>query len=85
MIQFEQLCSLLGVSGTPVLEALSNCAVLVQGCWVVASAVLYPDSSQAARRNARDYIVSKEENDFYVIKNFTCCGHVLIRKFSNCF
>lgn len=42
-----------------VLEALMSCAVLVQGCWVIASAVLYPDTSQIARRNARDYIVSR--------------------------
>ena len=42
-----------------VLEALVSYAVLVQGCWVVASTILYPDAAQVARRNARDYIVSR--------------------------
>ena len=37
-----------------VLEAVMGCAVLVQGCWVVASHEIFPDSS---KRNARDYIV----------------------------
>ena len=61
MIQFKQLCSMLGISGShrgAVLEALMQHAVLVQGCWVVASTVLYPDPPQAPRRAARDYIVS---------------------------
>lgn len=61
MIQFGHLCSLLGTpSGKKgeVLEALMGCGVLVQGCWVVSSHVLYPDSGDAAKRKARDYIVS---------------------------
>ena len=60
MIQFGQLCSLLGVTGGKmggVLEAVMGCAVLVQGCWVVASHEIFPDSSDVAKRNARDYIV----------------------------
>jgi len=40
-----------------VLEALLNYSVLVQGCWVVASHVIYPDSNEMARRNIRDYMV----------------------------
>ena len=58
--QFGNLCSLLGVSGSKmgsVLEALLNYSVLVQGCWVVASHVIYPDSNEMARRNIRDYMV----------------------------
>ena len=60
MVQFGQLCSLLGVSGgkmASVLEAVLSCGVLVQGCWVVASQVLYPDPSDTAKRTARDYMV----------------------------
>ena len=64
MIQLGQLCSLLGVSGgkvvgvlVGVLEAVMGCAVLVQGCWVVSSHVVFPESNEAAKRNARDYIV----------------------------
>lgn len=60
MIQFGQLCSLLGVAGGKmgsVLEAVLSCSVLVQGCWVVASHVIFPDSKEAAKRSARDYIL----------------------------
>ena len=56
MIQLGQLCSLLGVSGgkvVGVLEAVMGCAVLVQGCWVVSSHVVFPESNEAAKRNAR--------------------------------
>ena len=62
MIQFSQLCSLLGMSGGKVgsvLDAVLGCCVLVQGCWVVNSHVIYPDAADAAKRNARDYIVRK--------------------------
>ncbi len=67
MIQFGQLCSLLGMSGGKVgsvLEAVIGCSVLVQGCWVVDSHVIYPEASDAAKRNARDYIV----REHHVIK-----------------
>lgn len=60
MFQFRQLCSLLGMSGgkmREVLEAVMGYGVLVQGCWVVASHVMFPDDSDVAKRNARDYIV----------------------------
>ena len=61
VIQFSELCSLLGVSGAKVggvLQAVQECGVLVQGCWVLASHVTFPQQEQAAERNARDYIVS---------------------------
>ncbi len=56
--RFGQLCSLLGVTGQSgsVLKAVQACGVLVQGCWVVKSDLLYPEDQ--AKRNARDYIVS---------------------------
>ena len=53
MIQFGQLCSLLGVSGGKmggVLEAVMGCCVLVQGCWVI-----LPEVEDLGKRNARDY------------------------------
>ena len=62
MIQFSRLCSLLGVIGGGVLsvcEAVKNCAVLVQGCWVVSSQQLFPGDENASKRNSRDYIVRK--------------------------
>ncbi len=56
--RFGQLCSLLGVTGQSggVLKAVQACGVLVQGCWVIKSDLLYPEDQ--AKRNARDYIVS---------------------------
>ena len=60
MIQFSRLCSLLGVIGGGVLsvcEAVKNCAVLVQGCWVVSSPQLFPGDENVSKRNSRDYIV----------------------------
>jgi len=60
MVQFKQLCSMLAISASQrgaMLEALVKHAVLVQGCWVVASTVLYPEGTEAAKRSARDYIV----------------------------
>ena len=70
MIQFGQLCSLLGVSGVKmrsVLEVVLSCSVLVQGCWVVSSHLVFPDPNEAAKRNARDYIVSSI-NAFLMLK-----------------
>ncbi|XP_064406985.1 DNA-directed RNA polymerase III subunit RPC5-like [Halichondria panicea] len=55
--RFGQLCSLLGVTGQSggVLKAVQACGVLVQGCWVIKSDLLYPEDQ--AKRNARDYIL----------------------------
>ena len=43
---------------TPLLEAVTGCGVLVQGCWVLGSEVLYPGEGGRVQRNIRDYIVS---------------------------
>ena len=51
-----------------------GCSVLVQGCWVVDSHVIYPEASDAAKRNARDYIVRMYvliNNRFFVIKQLS--------------
>ena len=60
MLPFQRLCSLVGGRGqaTPLLEAVEGCGVLVQGCWVVGSEVLYPGRGESAQCNVRDYIVS---------------------------
>lgn len=60
VIQFEKLCSLLGgrSQALVLLEAVQECGVLVQGCWVVASEVVYPGEGSSMLRSARDYIVS---------------------------
>ena len=46
VLPFARVCSLLGAHGTAaehdVLEELQRVCVLVQGCWVVRSEVLYP-------------------------------------------
>ena len=70
MVQFNHLCSMLGGrSKAGVLcEAVQGCAVLVQGCWVVRSEVLYAGEEGRAMRNARDYIVSV--TDTSSISNF---------------
>lgn len=60
MMQFGQLCSLLSVTGggmSAVIDAVKTCAVLVQGCWVVASDVILPGAENKSKRNSRDYIV----------------------------
>ena len=71
MIQFGQLCSLLGVSGGKmggVLEAVMGCCVLVQGCWVVASHVILQELGRRSEKEkcqrlyrlyARDYEAGK--------------------------
>lgn len=59
VMQFEKLCSLLGgrSQSLVLLEAVQECGVLVQGCWVVASEVVYPGEGSSVLRSARDYIV----------------------------
>jgi len=49
VIQFSQLCSLLGTSvdAKVVIKGLSQYAMLVQGCWVVKSEVLYPKDTKS--------------------------------------
>jgi len=49
VLQFTQLCTLLGggMDNGAVLTALSQYAMLVQGCWVVKSSILYPEGSKS--------------------------------------
>jgi len=60
VMQFQQLCTLLGGRGQApaLLEAVQGCGVLVQGCWVVSSKVVFPEKESSMLQNARDYIVS---------------------------
>lgn len=59
VLTFDDVCMWLGRGKGergPVLEDLQRCSLLVQGCWVVHSALLLTKESTSLR-NARDYIV----------------------------
>ena len=61
ILTFNQLISLLqcGRGQLPAyLDALGQYGVLVQGCWVISSHLLYPGDTQTTLCNARDYLVS---------------------------
>lgn len=60
ILPFDRVCTLLGRGKNErgaILDDLQKCALLVQGCWVVHSALLLSKES-AHLRNARDFIVS---------------------------
>lgn len=60
VLPFDQICTMLGRGKTErgsVLEDVQKCSLLVQGCWVIQSALLYPKECSHLR-NARDYVVS---------------------------
>lgn len=60
VLTLSQLSSLLqcGRGHLPAfLDALQQHGVLVQGCWVVGSHLLYPSENQTTLRSARDYLV----------------------------
>jgi hypothetical protein len=60
VLTLNQLTSLLqcGRGQLPAyLDALQQHGVLVQGCWVVGSHLLYPSDNQATLRSARDYLL----------------------------
>ena len=59
VVQFDRVCSMLGKGRHErgqVLEQLVSSAMLVQGCWVVQSALVIP-REKARLRLARDYVV----------------------------
>ena len=60
ILPFDRVCTLLGRGKNErgaILDDLQKCALLVQGCWVVHSALLLSKES-AHLRSARDFIVS---------------------------
>ena len=60
ILPFDRVCTLLGRGKSErgaILDDLQKCALLVQGCWVVHSALLLSKES-VHLRNARDFIVS---------------------------
>jgi len=75
VMQFQQLCTLLGGRGQApaLLEAVQGCGVLVQGCWVVSSKVVFPEKESSLLQNARDYIVS--------VHAYVCVHTLLCLKF----
>ncbi|XP_070581554.1 DNA-directed RNA polymerase III subunit RPC5-like [Ptychodera flava] len=78
VLRFSQLLTLVSpvTDQTAVLRALQQVAVLVQGCWVVKSEVLYPKDSISANSGVsaeilsrgRDYIMWKFTQSRYVIR-----------------
>ena len=76
VIQFHRLCSLLGgrSRASALREEVQKCGVLVQGCWVVSSDVVYAGEAVRGLRNARDYIVSTHTHMY----THTCDGHTHI-------
>ena len=74
MVQFDRVCSMLGKGRNErgqVLEQLVGSAVLVQGCWVVQSALVIP-KEKARLRLARDYVVCPLMGVVYFEKNNVC-------------
>ena len=60
VLQLSQLCTLLRCGRgqvTVYLDALQECGVLVQGCWVLSSLLAHPKGEEADIRCVRDYIV----------------------------
>ena len=62
-VQYSRMCSLLtgGDHSETLLDTVQKCAVLVQGCWVVSSEVVFPEEADLPRRSSRDFIVRKEK------------------------
>lgn len=60
VLQLSHLCTLLRCGRgqvTVYLDALQECGVLVQGCWVLSSRLAHPKEEEADTRRVRDYIV----------------------------
>ena len=58
VLTFARICSLLGAHGVAaereVLEGLQQVCVLVRGCWVVCSEVLYPSDYTSPHNGVSD-------------------------------
>ena len=63
VVQYSRICSLLtgGAHSDALLDIVQKCCVMVQGCWVVSSEVVFPDEANVSRRSSRDYIVRGED------------------------
>ena len=59
VVQYSRICSLLtgGTHSECLLDIVQKCGVLVQGCWVASSEVVFPDEADISRRSCRDFIV----------------------------
>ncbi|XP_056019128.1 DNA-directed RNA polymerase III subunit RPC5-like isoform X2 [Ostrea edulis] len=76
VIRFSQLLALLpqGVDATAVLRSLQQVAVLVQGCWVVKSEILYPKEATSPHSGvSADHLCRGRD---YVMWRFTQSRHV---------
>nr|XP_019922586.2 DNA-directed RNA polymerase III subunit RPC5 isoform X1 [Crassostrea gigas] len=76
VIRFSQLLALLpqGIEATGVLRSLQQVAVLVQGCWVVKSEILYPKEATSPHSGvSADHLCRGRD---YVMWRFTQSRHV---------
>ncbi|RUS89733.1 hypothetical protein EGW08_002551, partial [Elysia chlorotica] len=90
VIRFNQLVSFLapGTDHQAILRSLQNMAVLVQGCWVVKSELLYPDEDKEDTRRKRrpNSVVSPEllrRVRDYAMWKFTHCRFVVRKDISS--
>ncbi|XP_012944474.1 DNA-directed RNA polymerase III subunit RPC5 [Aplysia californica] len=90
VIRFSQLMSFLapGADHQAVLRSLQSMAVLVQGCWVVKSELLYPeeDKEEAAKKRRPHSGVSPEllrRVRDYAMWKFTHCKYVVRKDISS--
>ncbi|XP_062611114.1 DNA-directed RNA polymerase III subunit RPC5-like [Saccostrea cucullata] len=76
VIRFSQLLALLpqGVDATAVLRSLQQVAVLVQGCWVVKSEILYPKEATSPHSGVSAEHLCRGRD--YVMWRFTQSRHV---------
>ncbi|XP_022319153.2 DNA-directed RNA polymerase III subunit RPC5-like [Crassostrea virginica] len=76
VIRFSQLLALLpqGIEATAVLRSLQQVAVLVQGCWVVKSEILYPKEATSPHSGVSAEHICKGRD--YVMWRFTQSRHV---------
>lgn len=90
VIRFNQLVSFLapGTDHQAILRALQNMAVLVQGCWVVKSELLYPDEDKedTCRKRRLNSAVNPEllrRVRDYAMWKFTHCKYVVRKDISS--
>ncbi|GFN78523.1 DNA-directed RNA polymerase iii subunit rpc5 [Plakobranchus ocellatus] len=90
VIRFDQLVSFLarGTDHQAILRSLQNMAVLVQGCWVVKSELLYPDEDkeELGRKRRPNSAVSPEllrRVRDYAMWKFTHCKYVVRKDISS--
>ena len=88
VVKYSQLITLLGnrAEKDNVVSCLKRVAVLVRGCWVINSEILYPEKSVSSAcgisadlmRRGRDYILWRIEKHGFVMRK-EMCSHTKVR------